>query len=211
MSNIFTICRYLLCFYDESTIMYTGGNMIYMHNDFIKRGYKDYHVKRLMKEGKLFFIEKGVYSTKKEVNYFEYIVKKHPNAIFNLWTACYCYGLLKENKMPYVIATKQKDRKIKNENIKQVFMSDDLYHLGNNLLKFEGVSIQTFDIERLLIEVVRNKTKIEYAIYEEIIMNYRKIRNVLNKRKLALYFPYFKDKRILRRIAVEVFDTNSIF
>lgn len=184
--------------------------MIYMHNDFIKRGYKDYHVKRLMKEGKLFFIEKGVYSTKKEINYFEYIVKKHPNALFDLWTACYCYGFLKENKMPYVIATKQKDRKIKNENIKQVFMSDDLYHLGNNILKFEGIKVKTFDIERLLIEVVRNKTKIEYEIYIEIIESYKKIKNLLNKRKLLLYLPYFKDKRIENRIAKEIFAIDSI-
>lgn len=181
-----------------------------MHNDFIKRGYKDYHVKRLMKEGKLFFIEKGVYSTKKEMNYFEYIVKKHPNAIIDLWTACYCYGFLKENKMPYVIATKQKDRKIKNEKIKQIFMSDDLYSLGNNILKFEGVQIRTFDIERLLIEIVRNKTNIEHDVYKEIIESYKKLKNLLNKRKLLSYLPYFKDKRIVSRISKEVFDVDAI-
>ena len=189
---------------------FRGGIMIYMHNDFIKRGYKDYHIKRLMKEGKLYFIEKGVYSTKKEINYFEYIVKKHPNAIINLWTACYCYGFLKENKKPYVIATKQKDRKIKNDNLKQIFMSDDLYHLGINILKFEGVQIKTFDIERLLIEVVRNKPNIDYEVYKEITESYRKLKNLLNKRKLQSYLPFFKDKRIVNRIATEIFEDKIL-
>lgn len=178
--------------------------MIYFHNDFTKRGYKDYHVKRLLKEGKLFFIQKGVYSTTKEINYFEYITKKHPNALIDLWTACYCYGFLKENKMPYVIATKQKDRKVKEENIKQIFMTDELYFLGQNILKFEGVKIRTFDIERLLVEVVRNKTNIDYEVYSEIIENYKKLAKILNKRKLISYIPYFKDKKILSRIENEV-------
>jgi len=182
--------------------------MIYMHNDFTKRGYKDYHVKRLLKEGKLFYIKKGVYSTTEEINYFEYIVKKHPNAIIDLWTACYCYGFLKENKTPYVIATKQKDRKIKDENIKQIFMTDELYMLGQNILKFEGVQLKTFDIERLLIEVVRNKTNIDYEIYSEIINSYKKIIKILNKRKLMLYLPYFKDKKILTRLEKDVFENN---
>jgi len=182
--------------------------MIYMHNDFTKRGYKDYHVKRLLKEGKLFYIKKGVYSTTKEINYFEYIVKKHPNAIIDLWTACYCYGFLKENKTPYVIATKQKDRKIKDENIKQIFMTDELYMLGQNILKFEGVQIKTFDIERLLIEVVRNKTNIDHDIYLEIASSYKKIIKILNKRKLLSYLPYFKDKKILQRLETDIFESK---
>jgi hypothetical protein len=184
--------------------------MIYFHNDFTKRGYKDYHVKRLLKEGKLFYIKKGVYSTTKEINYLEYIVKKHPNAIINLWTACYCYGFLKENIEPYAIATKQKDRKIRDEKIKQIFMSDDLYNLGLNILKYDGIKITTFDIERLLIEVVRNKTNIDFEIYTEIIESYKKIRNILNKRKIELYLSHFKDKKISMRIVKEVFGKENM-
>lgn len=178
--------------------------MIYFHNDFTKRGYKDYHIKRLLKEGKLFYIKKGVYSTTKRINELEYITKKHPNAVLDLWTACYCYGFIKENKMPYVIATKQKDRKIKEDNIKQIFMTDELYHLGQSILKFEGLKLKTFDLERLLIEVVRNKTNMDYDVYQKIIESYKKLSKILNKRKLLLYIPSFKDKRILERIENEV-------
>lgn len=189
---------------------YRGDIVIYLHNDFTKRGYKDYHVKRLVKEGKLYFIKKGVYSTTKEINYLEYISKKHPNAVFDLWTAAYLYGFIKENKEPYVIATKQKDRKIKDEKVKQIFMTDELHALGLNILKHDKLMLQTFDIERLLIEVVRNKTNIEYNIYKEIIESYRKLVRLLNKRKLLSYLPYFKDKRIKERIEKEVFETTLI-
>lgn len=184
--------------------------MIYFHNDFTKRGYKDYHVKRLLKEKKLFYIKKGVYSTTEEINYLEYLVKKHPNAIIDLWTACYCYGFIKENKMPYVIATKQKDRKIKDENVKQIFMTNELYAMGQNILKFDGIQVKTFDIERLLIEVVRNKVNIDYDTYQEIIGSYKKLSRLLNKRKLLSYIPYFKDKKIQERIAREVFEKETL-
>ena len=170
--------------------------MILLYKDLTQKGYSDYQVKRMLQDKKLFMIKKGVYSTTKEINYLEYITKKHPNAVLDLWTSAYCYGFVKENKEPYVIATKQKDRKIKDEKIKQIFMTDELHDLGLNILKHDKLMLKTFDIERLLIEVVRNKTNIEYDTYIEIIESYKKIVKVLNKRKLLSYLPYFKDKRI---------------
>lgn len=184
--------------------------MIYFHNDFTKRGYKDYHVKRLLKEKKLFYIKKGVYSTTEEIDYLEYILKKHPNAVISLWTACYCYGFLKENKKPYAIATRQKDRKINDPLIKQTFMTTELHDLGQNILKFNGLQVKTFDIERLLIEIVRNKVNIEYDTYREIIASYKKISRLLNKRKLESYLPHFKDKKIQERIIHEIFEEKKI-
>ena len=87
-------------------------------------------------------------------------------------------------------------------------MTDELHSLGLNILKHDKLMLQTFDIERLLIEVVRNKTNIEYDTYKEIIESYKKIARVLNKRKLQTYLPYFKDKRIQERIEKEVFLNN---
>lgn len=184
--------------------------MIYMHKDFIKRGYKDYHVKKLIKMGKLYYIKKGIYSTTPEINYFEYISKKHPNAIITLWTACYCYGFMKENKELYAIATKQKDRKIHDEKIKQTFMTDDLYEVGLCYIKFQGINIKIFDLERLLIEIVRNKTNVDYEMYQEMINSYSKVKNLINKRKLKEYIPHFYDKKIKERIINEVYKRENI-
>ena len=56
-----------------------------------------------------------------------------------------------------------------------------------------------------MIEVIRNKVYLEYDIYQEIIRNYRRIIKLLNKKKLAAYLPYFKDKRIIERIEREIY------
>lgn len=178
--------------------------MIYMYTDFTKNGLSDYQIKKSVKEGKFYLIKKGVYSTTEEYSYLEYIAKKHPNAIFTLETACFCYGLTKNNTTPYVIATKQKDRKIHDENIKQIFTTDKLYELGISKITYQGYNILIYDLERLLIDVVRNKTNIEYELYHEIINSYKKIARLLNKNKLNDYVIRFKDTKIIHRIKNEV-------
>lgn len=182
--------------------------MIIRHKELVNKGYSAYQIKKMVVDKKLFFVKKGVYSTDDNVNYFEVISKKHPNAIFTLETACYIYKLKKENPSTYFIATKQRDRKVKEDYIKQVFMTDELYEVGINHLTYQNVNIKAYDLERLLIEIVRNKTNIDYDSYKEIIDSYSKIAKLLNKRKLSLYLPYFKNPKIMERINKEVFKTQ---
>ena len=182
--------------------------MIYLYTDLSKKGLSDYQIKNLVKKEKLFMIKKGIYSTSKDYNYLEMIAKKHPNAIFTLNTACHCYGLFKSDKPPYFLATKQKDRKIKDENVKQIFMTDSLYDIGANKITYQGFNIMIYDLERLLIEVVRNKVNIDYDDYHEIINSYRKIAKLLNKNKLNKYVINFKDRKIVERIKKEVLEVS---
>lgn len=179
--------------------------MIYLYTDLTKKGLSDYQIKKKVSNNELYMVKKGVYSTMPTFNYLEYIAHKHPNAVINLTTACHCYGLLKKNAKPYYIATKQKDRKINDENIKQIFMTTSLYEIGINKITYQGFNILIYDLERLLIEIVRNKVIISYDDYHEIIENYRRISKLLNKNKLNEYVVNFKDKRIIERIIKEVF------
>lgn len=184
--------------------------MIFIYKDIVKKGYSDYQIKKMLKENKLYMIQKGVYSTSLDYNNLELICKKHNNAVFTLETACFCYGLLKKEVLPYKIATKQKDRKIKDLEIKQVFMTDELYEIGISKIKYKGFNIYIYDLERLLIEVVRNKTNIDYDNYLEIMSSYKKIVKLLNKSKLENYIINFKnskiEKRILNEISSDIFD-----
>ena len=182
--------------------------MIIRHKDLVNKGYSAYQIKKMVNDKKLFFVKKGVYSTDDNVNYFEVISKKHPNAIFTLETACYIYKLKKDLPEVYYVATKQKDRKMKEEYIKQIFMTDNLYEVGINNMTYMNVNIRSYDLERLLIEIVRNKTNIDNDSYREIISNYRKISKLLNKRKLENYLCYFKNPKIVERINREVFNVE---
>ena len=186
------------------TIIY-GDKMIYLYTNLIKKGLSDYQIKKLVKEEKLFMFKKGAYSTTKEYNYMEYIAKKHPNAVFNLSTACYCYGLIKKETLPYYVVTKQKDRKIKDDKVKQTFMTDNLYLVGISKITFQGFNILIYDLERLLIEIVRNKVNLSYEDYHEMIDSYKRISKLLNTDKLNNYISKFKDKKIAQRINKEIF------
>ena len=66
--------------------------MIYLYKDLTKKGLSDYQIKQKIKNNELYMIKKGVYSTCPNYDYLEYISKKHPNAVYTLTTACYCYG-----------------------------------------------------------------------------------------------------------------------
>ena len=180
--------------------------MIYLYKDLTKLGLSDYQIKKKLSYNQLYMIDKGIYSTSMKFNYLEVIAKKHPNAVFTLLTACHCYGLLKTDKPPYYVATKQKDRKILDDNIKQIFMTDKLYKIGINKITYQGFNILIYDLERLLVEVVRNKVNIDYNSYHEIIDNYKKITKLLNKNKLNIYIMEFKDKKIIERINREIFE-----
>ena len=180
--------------------------MIYLYTTLRKKNLSDYQIKKLVKDGKLYMIKKGIYSDTKDYSYLELIAVKHPNAVFTLETAAYCYGLIKKNHVPYVVATKQKDRKIQDENIKQIFVTDSLYKIGVSKITYHKYNILIYDLERLLIDVVRNKVNMDYDTYHEIINSYKKLSKLLNKNKLNSYIVNFKDSRIIDRINKEVFN-----
>ena len=109
----------------------------------------------------------------------------------------HCYGLIKKSGDIYYISTKQKDRKILDENIKQIFMTTSLYSIGVSKITYHNFNILKYDLERLLIEIVRNKMSLDYEVYHEIINNYKRIKKLLNKTKLENYIKEFKNSKIL--------------
>lgn len=179
--------------------------MIYLYKDLTKKGYSDYQIKKMVHSKQLYMVEKGVYSVKESYDPLEVITKKHPNVIVTLETACYCYKLLSKQPLPYVVATKQKDRKILDTRVKQIFMTDNLYPIGKSTITYQSYPIHIYDLERLLIEVVRNKINMKYELYQEIIHSYQKLNRLLNQDKLNEYMKYFKDNKIEMRIQKEVF------
>lgn len=180
--------------------------MILLYKNLQEQNLSDYQIKKKLQDKTLYLVAKGVYSTEEKYDPLEVLVKKHPNVILTLETACICYSLIKGEHTKYYVATKQKDRKIKDENVKQIFMTDSLYSVGANVVTYKHYNIRIYDLERLLIEVVRSKTNMEYEKYEQIINSYRKISKLLNKDKIKKYVNLFKDKRIEQRIKREIFD-----
>lgn len=183
--------------------------MVYSYDEIIKKGYSNYQIKKMVAEDKLIKIKPGIYSTKKEYDLVEVVVKEYKNFVATLDSALFYYGLIKKEPDCFYLATTQKARKINRDYVKQTFMSERLFQVGTNIIKYKGVQIPAYDIERLLVEVVRNKVKMDFDIYHEAINSYKKIANVLNKRKLQEYLQLFNDEKINKRIQKEVFNKGE--
>ena len=183
--------------------------MVYSYEQILNKGYSNYQIKKLVEEKKLIKIKPGIYSDKKEYELVELVVIEYKNFVTTMESALYYYGLIKNEPSYFSLATTQKARKIKRDYIKQTFMSENLYMVGTNIIKYQGVKVPAYDIERLLIEVVRSKTKMDFEIYKEAIESYKKIRNLLHKKKLNSYLELFKDPKIAMRIRKEVFEENN--
>lgn len=174
--------------------------MLYRHNELKKKGLSDYNIKGLVKENKLYKIDSGLYATTKEVSKLAIITTLHPDHIITSYSAYYYYGLIKKEPSKIFLASIQKARKIKKDWVHQTFMKDNLHKIGMVTMTYQQTKFNTYNLERLLIELVRHKTEIDYDTYQEIYKNFKKIKKLLNKNKLQEYIPNFKDKRIQERI-----------
>ena len=180
--------------------------MILLHKELIEKYKSDYVIKRLIKEGKLFKIEKGVYSDKKDINYLEIISKKYPNAIFTMDSAFYYHNLTDVIPEKEYLALKRDSTKISDSRIKVIYYQDKFFDIGKSNLIINGVAIKVYDKERMLIELIRNRNIIGFDYYKEIIKNYREIKETLNTKKISEYISNFAiEKHLYEVIMREVF------
>lgn len=89
------------------------------------------------------------------------------------------------------MSTNRNATTIVSDKIQQIRMKDELYNLGKTQIQYEGIKINIYDKERLLIDLARNKNQMGYDLYKEIVSNYRKQVNLLDTQKIEEYLQYF--------------------
>jgi len=180
--------------------------MLYTRNEIKTKYGNNYQIEIALKKRDIYKVAKGLYSDKEFVSDLEIISKKYPNAIFTLNSAFYSYDLTDVIPEKEYLATKRNALRIKDDNINQVFVKDELFELGKIQIEVENVLVNIYDKERMLIELIRNKKSFGYDYYKEIISNYRKISNDLNIRKIEEYISVFPtEEHIFDVIRSEVF------
>lgn len=180
--------------------------MIFSYNDCLKQYGNNYQIEKAAESKKLYKIAPGIYSDKERVSELELITFKYPTAIFTLNSAFYYHGLTDVIPEKYYLATSKDSYKIANPNIKQVFHRDDKFKIGATTMNYQNSNINIYDRERMLIELVRNKTKLPFDYYKEVIENYRNRTDILDVEKLQDYISQFpKQNHIFNTIQLEVF------
>lgn len=179
--------------------------MLYTYPECISKYGNDYQIKKKLSEMKLFAIEKGIYSDVKYVSELEVIVKKYPDSIFTLNSAFFYHGLTDTIPSRYYLATERGKRKITDKRVKQIFENSGELELGATQMAYNNATIRIYNKERVLIELIRNKSKIPFELYKEIICNYR---NVIDDLDVALISDYAyelpKTKMVMDTLRKEV-------
>lgn len=179
--------------------------MLLSYQECIEKYGNDYKIKKSIQNGELYMMEKGIYSDKRYVSELEIISKKYPNAIMTLNSAFYYYGLTDTIPDLYHVATPKNARKISDARVKQIYENSEAFDLGKITMSYEGVDIFIYNRERLLVELVRNKHKIPFDLYKELITNYRKIVHELNLSAVAEYaYELPKTSMVMRTLRLEV-------
>ncbi len=179
--------------------------MLLSYKECLEKYGTDYKIKKSIREGKLYIKEKGIYSDKNYVPELEIISKKYPKAIITLNSAFYYYGLTDTIPEFYYVATPKNARKINDQRVKQFYENSYAFDIGKTNFSYDGVDIQIYNKERLLVELVRNKRKFSFDLYKELIANYRKMIYELDMSVVAEYaYQLPKSNMVMETIRLEV-------
>lgn len=180
--------------------------MLYNHNE-VKKIYKsDYQIKKAIKDGLLYKLDKGVYSDKDIINPLVIFSKKYSSAIVTMDSAFYYYDLTDVIPQKIYLATSSGYRKINNKKIKQIYVPNDILKQGKVEVDVDGEKVNMYDKERLLVELIRKRKLIPFDYYKEIISNYRRISKDLEMYKIEEYLSLYKnDVNLSEAIIREVF------
>lgn len=180
--------------------------MIKTYADCIHELHSDYQIKKAVDSGDLVKIEKGIYADTDSVSALEILTVKYPGAIITMDTAFYYHGLTDIIPGIYFLATDSHARIIKDSRVHQVYEIKKYLELGVFETERRGIRFRMYDRERMLIELLRNKNKLPYDYYKEILGNYRSLIYDLDIERIQDYAATFpKSKMITTALEAEVF------
>lgn len=179
--------------------------MLFSYKECLEKFHNDYSIKQAVAEGALYKHSAGLYSDTKYVPYTAVIQKKYPNAVFTLNSAFYFHDLTDSIPSHYYLITDKDAYKIKDKNIKQVFDNYNSMDIGVENLSYSGDMIHVFSKERMFIELIRNKSKLPFDYYKEILGSYRRLVYELDFEAIKEYASKLpKTKAVLNAIQMEV-------
>ena len=180
--------------------------MIYNYNEVLQKYKDDYNIKKALSNKEIYKIEKGIYSDSPYVSHLAILMKKYPTLVISGHSAYYYHDLTDVIPRKIILCTKRDATRIHDDDVKQIRMQDDLYEVGITTMEYNGTIIRIYDKERLLIDLVRNKNKMGYDLYKEIISNYRNLADSIDIRKVEKYLSHFiNEDKILEMLQDEVF------
>ena len=184
----------------ENRILNLFKNGYLTTKDVVNNNIPRTYLTKLVKEGKIERISRGVYA-KKNVLVDEFVVlqSKSKNAIYSNTTALYLYGFSNRIPIKYDITinngyngTLQKDN-----NVNLFYTKKELLDLGVINYKLDsGNIIRVYDLDKTICDVIKNKKKIDAEIFNKAIREY-----FYSKKKNTLkLYEYAKKMNIYNKV-----------
>lgn len=181
----------------------TIKKMLLAYKDCIEKYGSLYQINKAIRDGRLHRIEPRVYSDTGEENELEIVQWKHPNAVMTLDSAYFYYGLTDVIPSEYHMATAFRARRIDDPIVRQYYMPDGTFSIGKTSLQYCGDCVRIYDLERLLIETARMKSKLPYDLYKEVISSFRNRIGEILPAKIQLYLRSFPKRETIENIIGE--------
>lgn len=184
----------------ENKILNLFKNGYLTTKDVVNNNIPRTYLTKLVKEGKIERISRGVYA-KKNVLVDEFVVlqSKSKNAIYSNTTALYLYGFSNRIPIKYDITinngyngTLQKDN-----NVNLFYTKKELLDLGVINYKLDsGNIIRVYDLDKTICDIIKNKKKIDAEIFNKAIREY-----FYSKKKNTLkLYEYAKKMNIYNKV-----------
>ena len=179
--------------------------MLFTYSQCKEKYGSQYQLNKAIKNAELYQLEKGVYSDKKRESDICVISFKYPCAVLTLNSAFYYYGLTDTIPEKYILSTERGAAKITDGRVIQKFENSGTVQLGAVDVEYQDNILHIYDRERLLLELLRNKTKLPFDYYKEVLSNFRKIIEELNMQDIQDYaYELPKSAMIMELLQLEV-------
>ena len=156
-----------------------------------------YRIAKAIQNGELQKIAHGVYSDGKRYRDVEKLQKIYPTSVVTMLSAYYYYGLTDNIPDKIHLAVERDGTKINDKKVIQYFVPKGTGGIGVVSAQLHNMNLRIFDKERLLIETIRQRTKIPSDLFHEVISNFRKIAESLYPAKMEDYLESFPKKNII--------------
>ena len=179
--------------------------MLFTYEQCLKKYGNKYFLKKSLDSGEVYKLDKGIYSDEKYVPEDAILAIKYPKAIFTLNSAFYYYGLTDVIPEKHYLATDRNAAKITDNRVVQIFENSNLLSLGAITATKNGNTINIYNKERLLVELLRHKGKLSFDYYKEVLLSFREIIYELDIRLIQDYASLVpKSSKIMKILQLEV-------
>lgn len=182
--------------YEKIKNIFIESNGIVHISDLKKQGITLRHLNKLIDEGKLFRIKRGIYQwIGAPVEEIAIIFKLIPRAILCMESALYYHCYTDRTPTCFHIAvdrdSNKRKYKISYPIVKPYYMESKYLQIGIMEGEINGTKVQVYDKERTICDVLRFVNKMDREIFNKALQNYIND-DTKNIRKLIEYSKEFK-------------------